>query len=354
MKMLSNSTHTKHGEVFISLCAKADELVLVSPFCYSDFTEFAGAVANASTVRKIRFITTLKKDEVISKIDSLVSFSKEMVRVGMEWELLIDVHLHGKVYIFKKEGEPFAGIITSANLTHNGMARNHEWGVQIDDVDALKDLERNVMADVDYSLNEEQLVKIAVRVKAKYPLGAQCPKPDEVDIDDIVIAYPVAKGTRIFIKPVGSSDDKIYDGDHSGEPNMYFSKKRPAAVRIGDILIAYAVGGRRIMGAYKVTSEPLWTGDDDARWPWYVETDILTPKLLKYNWASVCPYVTQIANSYVDKYDKPVTNNGGKTLGALNFGCDKIRLNDEYGRYLLNQVMMLENEVQSKKGEAHG
>lgn len=276
----------------MSLCSKADELAMASPFCYTDFSGFADAVANVGSIRKIKFVTTLKKDEVIGKIDSLISFSKELVRVGLEWELHIDDHLHGKVYIFKKGGVPYAGIITSANLTHNGMVRNHEWGVRIDEEDVLKDLENHILSDIDYSLNEVQLAKIADRVKEVYPQGGTNIKPNEVDIDDIVNVYPVVKGIRIFIKPVGSSDEKIYDGDHSGESNMYFSKKRPTAVRIGDILIAYAVGGRRIMGAYKVTSEPLWTGDDYARWPWYVETDILTPNLLKWKWATVCPYVT--------------------------------------------------------------
>ena len=335
----------------MSLCAKADELVMASPFCYNDFSELANALAGAGVIRKVKFITTLKKDEVISKIYSLLSFSKEMGRVGLKWELHIDNHLHGKVYLFKNSGFPYAGIITSANLTHNGMVRNHEWGVQIDDVESLVHLEHQVLSDVEYILDEEQLDKIADRVSSKFPQGVQTVKPDEIDIDDIVNVYHVVKGTRIFIKPVGSSDDRIYDGDHSGEPNMYFSKKRPAAVRIGDILIAYAVGGRRIMGAYKVTSEPLWTGDNEARWPWYVETDILTPNLLNCKWASVCPYVTQIANSYAEKYGRPVTNNGGKTLGALNFGCDRIQLDDEYGRYLLNRILILEKDVQPKVEE---
>ena len=345
---LINNTSSSHLSVLETIMSRADEMLLASPFCYTDFSEFADVIDCADTIRKIRFITTLKKNEVISKIDTLLSFCKEMVRVGLNWKLNIDNRLHGKVYIFKRDGVPFAGVITSANLTHKGMVMNHEWGVQIDDVDALKDLECGILKDVEYSLNDKQLAEIANRVNTKYPNGIQHEKPDEVDIDDIddiVYAYHVAEGTRIFIKPVGSSDDKIYTGDYSEEYNMYFSKKRPTAVRIGDILIAYAVGGRRIMGAYKVKSGILRTGNDNARWPWYVETDILTPNLLKWRWASRCPYVTQIANEYADSFDKPVTNKGGKTLGGLNFGCDKIQLDDEYGRYLLNKIMKLESSA---------
>ena len=40
-----------------------------------------------------------------------------------------------------------------------------------------------------------------------------------------------------------------------------------------------------------------------------------------------------------------VGNKGGKTLGGLNFGCDKIQLDDEYGHYLLNKIMKLESSA---------
>ena len=83
---------------------------------------------------------------------------------------------------------------------------------------------------------------------------------------------------------------------------MYFSKKRPNAVRVGDILITYAVGGRKIMGAYKVKSEPLWDEDGDPRWPWYVESNCLTPCLANRKWADVGYHVTGVANEYVEKF----------------------------------------------------
>lgn len=116
MTIISNTSTTNHGEMLTKLCNKADELVMVSPFCYSDFSVFADMVATCADVRKILFITTLKTEEVISKIDSLLSFRDEMNRISVQWELRIDNHLHGKIYIFKEKGKPFAGIITSANL----------------------------------------------------------------------------------------------------------------------------------------------------------------------------------------------------------------------------------------------
>lgn len=342
MNILSNLSNTNHNSVFFSLCENADEIVMVSPFCYSNFTEFANSIKAAGSVSKIVFITTAKKDEIVGKIDSLLSFRKEMERIGVQWELRVDDDLHGKIYIFKSGGQPFAGIITSANLTHRGMEENHEWGVQIDDVQLLTDLETQIIACAPDALSALQLEDIKDRVKTAYPMGVQKPKPAVVAIDDIVRGYQVPQGSQIFIKPIGVSEKPIFAGDFSKEKYMHFSKRQPKAVRVGDILIAYAVGARQIIGVFKVTSNPIKIDDNAARWPWYVTSECLTPHLANHTWECVCPVVTQIAKSYVKAFGKPITHTGGKTLGALNRGSDKIQLDNKYGLYLLSKLMELD------------
>lgn len=344
MKILNNSDINSHHQCLVSLCSSADEIVMASPFCYSDFSGFAEVIKNVNSISNVIFITTAKKNEIAGKIDSLLSFYKEMERIGVQWQLRVDNRMHGKIYIFKKSSTPFAGVITSANLTYNGMEANHEWGVLIDGVQQLEKIESQIMSDAHSILTRELLYEIKDRVNTSFPSGVKMPEPVIVDIDDILHTYLVANDTRIFIKPIGVSDRPVYKGDYSEETDLYFSKKRPASVRIGDILITYAVGGRRIISAYRVTSEPKWDEEGEPRWPWYVESDCLTPSLSNHRWEHICPYVTQIANDYAEKYDKPVTHNGNNHLGALNFGWDKIWLDDEYGRYLLSKLMELERQ----------
>lgn len=349
MKIISNSTITNHGEAFISLCQNADELVMVSPFCYSDFSEFADAIASARDVHSVVFITTLKDVEVVGKIDALLSFRDEMNRIKVQWELRVDNHLHGKIYIFKKDGHPFAGVITSANLTHNGMVANHEWGCQIDDEQQLRTIEQQVIDDAPDQMTDSMLDEIKERVKKKFPEGIKKEPVEKIDIGDIIHPFPITKDTRIFIKPVGVSNDPIYGGDYSKDTDMYFSKKRPNAVRVCDILITYAVGGRKIMGAYKVKSEPLRDEDGDPRWPWYVESDCLTPNLANCKWAEVGFHVTGVAREYVEQFDKPISHTGRKNLNALNIGWDRVQLDDEYGRYLLEKIMNLESRLKEEE-----
>ena len=88
----------------------------MSPFCFLDFTEFADVVSSCG-VKRVEFVSTLKEEEVVWKIYALLSFSREMKRIGMVWELN---RLHGKVYLFKKGGITFAAFVSSANLTRNG------------------------------------------------------------------------------------------------------------------------------------------------------------------------------------------------------------------------------------------
>ena len=346
MKILSNSDNTNHSAVFETLCRNADEILMVSPFCYSDFSIFADVLDSSGGIQKALFVTTLKTDEVVGKIDSLLSFRDEMNRIKVQWEMHVDNHLHGKIYIFKKDGLTFAGIITSANLTHNGMVANHKWGCLIDDEQQLNAIEQQVLKDAPDQLTNAMLDEIKERVKKKFPEGAKKDPVVTIDIEDIIHPFAIAKDTRICIKPVGVSNDPIYGGDYSKETDLYFSTKRPNAVRVEDILITYAVGGRKIMGAYKVKSEPFWDEDGDPRWPWYVESDCLTPCLANCKWADVGFHVTGIANEYVEKFNKAISHTGRKNLNALNIGWDRVQLDDEYGKYLLGKIMDLESRLQ--------
>ena len=249
---------------------------------------------------------------------------------------MIDNRQHGKVDVFRKDGNALAAVISSANLTHRGMEQNHEWGVRIDNAKMIDEVEKGVLADVEYLLTEDQVCTIKERAQKEHPGGVSKVKPQVVDIADIVVPFTVADGTRIFIKPYGSSEHKVFSGDFSHEKRMYFTTKYPKAVRIGDILIAYAVGACNMFGAYRVTSEPINDKHNNPRWPWYVKAECMTPSLANHKWENVKLRATTIANKYTESRQKPVVHNGNTNLNGINHGNDKIQLDDEYGRYLLS------------------
>ena len=349
MHIIDNTTSDNHYAEIKKLSSISDELTIISPFCFSDFTSFYDQIITPN-IKFIKFITTLREEEVITKIESIRSFLLQASNHNKRCQVYINNRLHGKVYLFKYKGFNKAAIITSANVTHNGLFHNHEWGCSISDADTIDNLEKTILSTIDYELKDELIKKIIKRIKEKgEPINLN-PRKNKIDISDIIIPYrfniDVNSITRVFLKPVGSNDNKIYEGDYSEEEEQYFSRKRPAAVRKNDYLISYAVGATKIISAFKVLSdEPLYDGNDDTRWPWHVEVENVTPKLGKQWWHHENLYITRIADEYVEISESNITNNGGKTLGALNWGADKIRLDRDFAMYLLSLIMEVENKL---------
>lgn len=336
MGLIYNKYGDDHFRSILLQSKNADELVIASPFCFSDFSGFATDISNAGSINRITLITTLKNEEAHTKVSSLLSFRDEMERVGIEWRVLIDKSLHGKVYIFKKNANPISAVITSANLTNNGMRSNHEWGYMINDKEEITSLEIQILSDAKYELSSKTLEELNIRVKS---INDEAPvtKPETIEIDDILFGTTVPEGKRFFIKPIGSLGAPVYDGDFSNEDMQFFSR-RPNAVRVGDILIAYGVGSRKIISAFEVTSETLSTGNEKDRWKWYRMVKCLTPRLGK-EWMNRSLYVMSIASQYYEKYSLLVTANGNNSLNGLKSHNDKIQLTDNFGRYLYSKVV---------------
>lgn len=134
---------------------------------------------------------------------------------------------------------------------------------------------------------------------------------------------------RYFIKPVGYTD-KPFELSRKLSSNiekMHFAK-RPKSVRIGDVLICYAVGTRKLLGYFEVISDPyIW--DSSSRWSWEVTAKNLCPTYSE-SWNKFENTTSSIRVSF--NPDSHITNNGGKSFGALQRGVDKICLTEEFAK----------------------
>ena len=286
----------------------------------------------------------------MNKVSSLQSFQSEAQKLKIRNKLFINNRLHGKIYLFKNKKTNQSAIVTSANITHNGLSRNHEWGCCLSDVYTIDNLEQTIISTIQYELTESVIHSIRLKLDEynnEHP--KQTKQKPTVNINDFIIPHifkvDLDSNTRIFIKPIGSTDKPIYNGDYSKEKEQYFSKKRPKAVRKGDYLISYGVGSRKIISIFKVTNdEPIYSGNIDDRWPWYVEVDNITPKL-GVQWFNENLYIMDIANEYIEKFALNITNNGGYTLRALQWGVDKIQLDHNFGTYLMELILNIENKI---------
>ena len=344
--IVSNAPEKNHLSILAELGQRSDSVLFVSPFLFPDFEDFLDQVVGPK-VKEVILVTTLKADarDMAYKCSSFVSMADYSSRRRLKLTIDIDNRLHGKVYLFKKSGSFVGGVLSSANLTENGMQRNHEWGVILEDPGDMERLEREILAGIEYpNLSEEKIIELMLETDKYYQM-----LNDQIVLENshnravariLEHATSILTGTDMsyFVKPIGSIDDKVWDGDFSEEEEMYFSKRRPNSVKVGDILICYAVGPANLVSAFKVTSEPIHTGKKEDRWPWYVEAENLTPAFGK-TWFAHNLHITTLAEEFLStRKADAVTAVGGKTLGALQFGADKIKITGEFGRFLIASI----------------
>ncbi len=322
-----------------------DELLIVSPFLMESVDDFYDEIIVPSGVKRIVLVTTLKDNDpdLFKKASTLHSVIFNCIAHSIDYRIHIDNKLHGKIYVATKGGNPFSGIVTSANFTDRGLKHNHEWGVLIDDSDQLMKIVNDIFSVSSHALTHEELLDIITKID-NYSKQAGIPKTPQIklEINNLIKKRAFKPGLRFFIKPVGYSD-KPFETSRilaSDTEKMHFAK-RPNSVRVGDILICYAVGTTKLLGYFEVTSDPyIW--DSSSRWSWEVTAKNLCPDYSE-SWNKFDNTISSIQASF--EPDAPITENyKGKTLGALQRGVDKIRLTEAFAYHVIG---IIEGSVES-------
>lgn len=354
MRIIDN-INSNHNNSIQSMPSYAEQMILVSPFLTEDFEEFINNVAELG-VKSILLITVIRDNtpDLFKKANSLYSFCTSCIQNSINFEVRVDNKLHGKIYIAVEDGSPIRGIITSANFTDNGLSHSHEWGIEIDDSHVLQNIIDDLMKASTSPLTYKEIEAIIKTIddysKENPPIQEQKPKLDVTkhikdnlkgETSKIPPSLEFQSDVRCFLKPVGSSDQPFDESRKLSTTiqEMHFSKRKPNAVHPGDILICYGVGNTKLLGYFRVLSESFHLPDENTRWPWEVDAENLCPKYSS-NWSSYNNTLSSVQASY--GHDKELTFIGGKSLGALNFGADKIRLNDSFAHYIIN---IIEQEV---------
>ncbi|MCH7827208.1 MAG: NgoFVII family restriction endonuclease [Bacteroidetes bacterium] len=147
--IINNLDTSNHKSVVESHLENCDEFIIISPFLSSDFNYFSFN-KYVKHLKKIVLITTLKQN--INDQLNKISFFDELLLFGhknnIKIEILIDNSLHAKIYLFKNGSNYNSGIITSANFTRNGLLKNNEWGVLIDDANILESVGSRILSNI--------------------------------------------------------------------------------------------------------------------------------------------------------------------------------------------------------------
>lgn len=362
-KLINNLSSTdNHLTRLKQLFGDSDTVILTSPFLMSDFADFFGEI-NFSQLNKFHLVTTLspKSFDQIKKISSLASLVDfpDIRDKKVNCQISLNNKLHGKIYIFKKSDNYISAIISSANFTESGLFRNHEWGVEISDKEEIESLEKSIIDSIEFS--NLTIDEIHSMQQAANEFLERQPQTEARDIDlnltDLLKSsnwtFRLDNKINYWLKPIGVTGDPIKEGDpysivNVGKGDLNFSKLRPTGVSPNDILIAYGVGTTKILSIYRVTSFPEYVTKEDIqkvdwfeRWPWYVNGENLTP-IFGGNWWKHNLQINGLREQFLKaNMSGAITAVGGKTLGGLNFGKDKLKLSHDFAKFIINKVVAI-------------
>ena len=349
-----------HGDLVHALLDACDECLLVSPFLSADFTYFFSRVSLVGTSVELISTCAARGDDQLVKPYSLRSFGQTVQNVTGVWPTIgLDQRLHSKVYVFRLKGQPFAGVVTSANLTESGLRKNHETGVLLQSQEMLTQLESTCRRSVDYvNLAEWQIDKLcqtADIMLRDFKLGGS----REIGLKSILNHYATpSAGNRettlrssasYYIKVSGVRDRPILPEQRVGisEPHTRLTfAKEPKGISLGDCLLEVAVGGACFLSYYACASAAWEFSDeekaynsDHERWPYYVYANNLS---LHYgaDWYENPIFYDQVVNDYKKEHpNAPVTAAGANHFkGAIQMGHSYIKVTNAFGEYVRRRI----------------
>jgi HKD family nuclease len=363
-EIITNFSTINHYRRISDFFLESDEFTIVSPFLMENVQMFFETL-NIDNIRRLNLITTLapQSTDQIKKINALVSFIDfEPIKNGsVQCNISINNKLHGKVYFFKKNHQPIAAIISSANFTNSGLSFNHECGVIVRDEVSIRELENLLISSIEYCdisrADIYNLRDLATAFKNENPEVDINPRL-ELNLANIIVKYrwtnQLENHINYWLKPIGYTEgpvtnDRFFD---SIEEDLHFSTIRPSGVNKKDILIAYGVGAKRILSIYQSISSPQYVTDEQIeeeewfeRWPWYITGKNLTPKF-GLVWSTVNVYLNTLVSEFlISNPTGVITSSGSRDLGALSWGKDKIRLNPKFANFVINKIANIEDSL---------
>lgn len=159
------------SEKLSHLFASAErELLICSPYITSDGIRFVeeSSCAELRHSGKCTVVTNLAPRNVVQGVTdprALQRLSHSISNVAL-WHL---PRLHAKVYV----ADSTTAIITSGNLTFGGVRANYEYGIQVADVDTVKQIRSDIISysELGTQLTNQQLARyidVADEVRAAF------------------------------------------------------------------------------------------------------------------------------------------------------------------------------------------
>lgn len=352
MEIINNLTDSNHEEVLWYLLDMSSEFICCSPFLNKSVNLFE-SVYN----KRIHLITTLKpnKAEQLEKVDYFQYLYDVARKNKLNLQISIDNHLHGKVYIGKNRESFISAIVTSANLTTAGMTENHEWGISIDDQQMIAKLTNQIEEAIEYpNVTDKDLLRFNQEIEKKGYDKKKLVGDKKINLQLVglldkkvlVLPYFASKKSRYWLKPLGSKEHPFSEDKVMTNVNQRLDfAKRPISISVGDIVICYGVGVRKILSVFKIT-KPFRAATNIEkkknknyeRWNWCVESKNMT-RVFGGEWSKHELTLSRLGKEYLKLYPGKKLTTHSQSLGALRYHADKLELSEEFAFFIIGKVM---------------
>ncbi len=338
------NTNDKHLQEVKDILKASDEVFVVSPFITDEaVSALEDAVAG---VQSMIVVTTMKQQDYdqLNKIPVLLKLFSIAETHAVDLTVKIDNKLHGKVYAGKKDDNYLGAIITSANLTGNGMANNHEWGVYISDGTVINDICEQILSETEMTVDKEDLLEMEKWLKAHPVKKISRPQLKDNLLDMVVQPkIVVQQGATFWLKPYGTIDQHVPSSLKFDEDEKDITLAQGVgSIKEGDVLIVYAVGGRQVISIFEATGKhgkkTVFANKRDERWPYYVTCKNLTPEF-GANWFSANLTLDALISSYLQLHPTKDIRPGSQNLAVMQWGRDRLRLEKGFGVYVVQEVV---------------
>lgn len=147
------------------------------------------------------------------------------------------------------------------------------------------------------------------------------------------------------MKPIGATGNyiKLTEKFSNATHELYFAKF-PRGIKYGDILIAYAVGFKKVLSIFKATSKVNKTTDPNHRWHYFIYGENLT-RLYGNEWNNYNIHISDQKKIFINETKLNATPSGRNSYGTLQRGGDKLRITNDFGHYLLNKIVVINKDI---------
>ena len=350
-RIIENSS-VSHLDDVKRLLNKSETAFIASPFISEEAIRKL-ETCFAEKLKTMVLVTTMKPQDYdqVKKIPVLKYLVSLCELYNIDLTIRIDNRLHGKVYVGGRNGKYVGAIITSANFTENGLVRNHEWGVFIDNPDDIELLCEEIVSDTECEIDKQAIDEMALLAKNHQLTVPKRQTKMKLDLLDIIHPSHLVcgKGLTYWLKPFGTLKNPVPDSREFGEElfDVTFAKG-VGNVKEGDILIAYAVKSQRIISIYEATSlkgkKNSFSKHEDERWPYYVTCINKTPRVGR-SWSKNKLTLELLISSFLDQFPTKEIRPGSQAISVMSRGLDRLRLNKEFTEFVVGKVFEKEKSL---------